>query len=302
MTRGVRAAFLAVALAAVLQVGAAAPAQPEGAKPLDAAIVSRLTALRPENPEAYYLLAEEVADTAASPEEFKLASSLFALAFELDRQPGRTGRLAASAALGLAHIERLDRDRRWLVAVAGAIDPRYALPDWSVGVSGSISDDLAYTAATVLGQARAGEGRDARKLMDKPGVTDTLKKYERLIGSTGETGALSRLDKYTQGWPCPECGNARAVTKMGERGPELRICPTCRGNPGPVLSEEELIAQLRFEAVLLSGIQRSWAAQLIVDQGAPLRDPDPDELASAYGVDAARPYWRDGKWMGADGK
>ena len=48
--------------------------------------------------------------------------------------------------------------------------------------------------------------------------------------------------------------------------------------PGPQLSEEELIAQLRFEAVLLNGIQRSWSAQMVVDLGATLRDPDPEDL------------------------
>jgi len=269
---------------------------------VDAKLAARLADLRPENPEAYFLLAEEVADVAVDADEIKLASSLYALAFELDRQPGRAGELAASAVLGLAAIERLDRDKRWLISLAGAIDRRYGMPDWNVGVSASITDELAYDAATVLGQARAGEGRDARRLMDKPGVTETLRRYERLIGSTGETGALSRLDKYMQGWPCPECGNSRTVTKMSERGPELRLCGTCGGNPGPKLSEEEMIAQLRFEAVLLNGIQRSWSAQMVVDLGATLRDPDPEELGKSYGVEASRPYWRGGRWVGADGK
>jgi hypothetical protein len=36
---------------------------------------------------------------------------------------------------------------------------------------------------------------------------------------------------------------------------------------------------------------------VIVDLGAPLRDPDLDEVAPTYGVDPARPYWREGKWV-----
>lgn len=300
-----RGAWVVVMLAGLLGAGR----QPRpGAGPVaaqngvDAALSQRLAALIPENPEGYFLLAEEVADTAVEKPQIELAQQLYALAFALDRRPGRPGQLAAGAALGLSRVARLDRDRRWLVSLAGAIDRRYAMPDWNVGVGASISDELAYQSATVLGLARAGEGRRAREQMDKPGVAETLKRYERLIGTTGETGALSRLDKYMQGWPCPECHNERVVTKMGEKGPELRLCPTCHGNPGPELSEQELIAQLRFEAVLLNGIARSWAAQIIVDQGVSLRDPEPEELAKIYGVDAEAPYWRGGKWVGAEGQ
>lgn len=278
---------------------ATAPA-PEPAPPKSAItpdVLRRLALLTPDNPEAYFLLAEEVADAADAPDEVSLAKALYVLAFELDRRPGHAGTLAASAALGIARIERLDRDRRWLIALAAAIDRRYALPDWTVSAGGTITDEQAYSAATVLGLARAGEGREARKWLEKPGVSDTLKRYERLIGDTGETGALSRLDKYMDAWPCPQCHNERTITVQGEHGPEKRLCPTCHGNPGPALSDEELIAQLRFEAALLNGIQRSWAAQVIVDQSAPLRDPDPSELAATYRVDPDKPYWRNGAWV-----
>jgi hypothetical protein len=260
-------------------------------------VLRRLGELTPDSPEAYFLLAEEVADGAATPEEETLAKTLYVLAFELDRRPGRAGSLAPSAALGIARIERLDRDRRWLIALAAAIDRRYALPDWTVAAGGTITDEQAYNAAAVLGLARAGEGKEARKWYEKPGVADTLKRYERLIGDTGETGALSRLDKYMDAWPCPQCHNDRTISVPGEKGPERRLCPTCGGNPGPTLSDDELIAQLRFEAVLLNGIQRSWAAQVIVDQSAPLRDPDPAELAATYRVDPGKPYWRNGQWV-----
>jgi hypothetical protein len=266
---------------------------------IDAALSARLATLSPDKPEEYFRLAEEVAETGAAAgdaEQLALARTLYVLTFELDRRTGHAGPLAASAAIGLAGIERLDRDRRWLAAVAGAIDPRYALQDWTIAAGGSISEEQAYDAATVLGLARSGDGKEARRRLDKPGISETLKRYERLIGTSGETGALSRLDKYMSAWPCPECGNERVVRRMGDRGPELRLCPTCHGNPGPELSEDELIGQLRFEAALLNGIQRSWAAQVIVDQYAPLRDPDPDELAATYRVDAQKAYWRNGGW------
>lgn len=265
---------------------------------LDEATMTALAALRSDNPEAYFLLGEEIADGAEDEGRLGLAKSLFALAFELERKRSAGSTLAAASAMALAKIERLDRDKRWLMAIAGSVDRRYALPDWNVGAAASISDETAYKAAVVLGMTRSGDGREARRVLDQPGVSEVLKRYERAIGSTGETGALSRLDKYMQQWPCPECGNARSVSKPGERGPEVRLCATCRGNPGPRIDSEEYIAQLRFEAALLNGIQRSWAAQVIVDQGAPLRDPDLDELAPTYSVDVAKAYWRNGAWVG----
>jgi hypothetical protein len=190
-------------------------------------------ALRPDQPVDYLLLAEEVGENVEDGDRLKLARELYVLAFELDRRSGRAGATAASAALGLASIERLDRDRRWLAALAGAIDRRYVLPDWTVAASGSVSEELAYNAATVLGLARSGDGKEARRWLDKPGVIDTLRRYERLIGTTGETGSISRLEKYMQAWPCPECSNERVVRKMGDKGPELRLCATCGGNPVP---------------------------------------------------------------------
>jgi hypothetical protein len=266
---------------------------------VSAELSARLAKLTPENPEGYFLLAEEVADVAPEDPQARLAHTLYVLAFEVDRRRPQGGGLAASCALGLARIERLDRDRRWLASLAGAVDYRYVQPDWNVAAAPLFSDDVALKAANVLGLTRAGEGREARKILDQPGVMDVLRRYERAIGSSGETGALSRLDKYMQAWPCPECNNERVVRRQGEHGVELRLCPLCHGNPGPVLSDEEFVAQLRFEEALLNGIQRSWAAQIVVDQGAPLRDPDPDELAAYYGVDASKVYWRAGNWSSA---
>ncbi len=296
-----------VLLAVIAVLGAWGAPQPGGGRgetqveppKLDAMIESRLAALTPEHPGSYFLVAEDVADTADDEPRTQLARTLYVLAFELDRKRGGGTSLAAASALAIAKIERLERDKRWLTAIASAVDRRYSLPDWNVGATQSISDETAFKAATVLGLARAGEGREARRVIDQPGVRDVLKRYERAIGTTGQTGALSRLEKYMQSWPCPECGNARTVSKPGEKGVEIRLCPTCRGNPGPRLDEEEYIAQLRFEAALLNGIQRSWAAQVVVDQGAPLRDPDLDEVAPTYGVDVSKPYWRRGQWVAA---
>jgi hypothetical protein len=295
---GALALLLLLAFASAARVSGTQPQQAESPAPdvIPAEIRARLPQLHPQDPLAYFLLAEEVAEEVEEPARLLLAQSLYALAFELDRKRGGSGSLAASAALGLAQVERLDRDRRWLIALAGAMDSRYLLPDWNVSAWPSVSDDVAFKAATAIGLARAGEGREARRLLEQPGVIEVLRRYERALAATGGAGAVWRLERYVEQWPCRECGNARVVTRPGARGPEVRLCPTCQGNPGPRLSEEDLIAQLRFESALLSGIHRSWGAQFMADGGAPLRDPDPDELAATFGVDAARPYWRNGKW------
>lgn len=277
-------------------------AHPAWMASLPVEILSRLELLHPDEPSAYFELAEEVADIADDPGRLGLAQSLYAMAFELDRRriTGAAGRsLAASAALGLADIQILERDRRWLIAIAGTMDERYLLPDWTIAAWPSVSDDVAFKAATAIGLARAGEGREARRMLDQPGVRELLQRFERALGATGGGGALFRVERYADQWPCRECGNARAVTRPGPRGPEVRLCPTCEGNPGPRLTEEEFIAQLRFESALLRGIQQSWGAQVMVDAGSPLLDPDPDELAATFGVDASRPYWRHGRWVAA---
>ncbi len=269
-----------------------APATPEW-------ITARLIALAPERPEEYFLLAEEVADGATEAHEVGIARTLYALGYELARTRPGAAPLGASCCFGLARLERLEQDRRWLLAVAAAIDPRYARPDWAVPALASASEETAYKAATALGMARAGEGHQARKVLDEPGVKALLRDYERAIGASGGTGALFRLERNIAEWPCPQCSNARAIARPGQQGAEIRLCPTCRGNPGPRLTPQEFLAQLRFEAILLRGVQRSWAAQAAVDMGAPLRDPDPDQLAPVYGVDPARACWRAGKWVTA---
>jgi hypothetical protein len=272
--------------------------QPESpAAPPPQSVARRLESLRPQAPEDYMLLAEEVADLPPDQGQADLARRLFVLAYELDRARRGAPRIAASCCIALAGMERLEQNRRWLLAVAGALDVRYARTDWSVPAAALASDEVAFKAATALGLARAGEGTAAKKLLDEPGVMPLLRSYERAMGTTTGTGAIFRLQKYIEEWPCRVCENRRVVPRPGPGGVEYRICPNCHGNPGPLLSEEELVAHLRFEAALLNGIQRSWSAQVAVDQYAPLRDPDPDELAAAYGVDPARPYWRAGAWL-----
>lgn len=257
---------------------------------------TRLAALNPDNPDGYYRLAEEVADEAWDPATLDLARRLYVLAFELWRVRPDGAPWAGSAAVGLAAIEPLERNRTWLLAIAAVLEPQYARHEAPLPPHDAENDEPGYAAATVLGLVRGGEGREARRWYDRPAVRTRLTRYERNLGTTGHTGALSRLERAMHHWPCPQCFNARVVARPGAGGAGWRLCPTCRGNPGPNLTDEELLAQIRLEAALLNGIHRSWGAQIMADGGQPLRDPRAEELAVYYGVDATRPWWRDGKW------
>src|SRR6185295_11364790 len=76
----------------------------------------RLISLTPSNPEGYFNLAEEIADAADDVGTRKLATRLYALAYELARTRGRPS-LAASAAIGLSAVATNERDRSWLLSI-----------------------------------------------------------------------------------------------------------------------------------------------------------------------------------------
>lgn len=257
----------------------------------------RLERLDPSNPETYFLLAEEVAAEMPHREGQELAQHLYVLCFELTRGTG--SRLAASACLALADLARLERDQRWLLALARAVGPHDDSPNWSPTVEPAAPDQLAFELAEAIGLVRAGEGIRAQASLDREDVEALLVRYERLLSSTGARGAVDRIERYAHQWPCPECHNRRYVMSRNTDPPSPRLCFVCGGDPGPEMTTDELISHLRFESRMLSGLQRSWAAQIAVDHGAVLRDPDPSELAPTYGVDPGRPCWRAGRWVEA---
>lgn len=275
--------------------------QPAGA-PGPAAALSdelrrKLEALEPGKPEAYFELGEDVALDATDPAQTALSRRLLVLAYHLDRARGGR-RLAGAACLALAEISPGARDRRWLWSLASGLDRRHSRPDWVRRSQEQYSDQAGLRAAAVLGMFRSGDGRAALELLKEPGVRGLLQSYERALSPTGDTGALRSLEREAERWPCPECHNQRIIRKSGTgKDPQYRLCPNCNGNPGPRLSADDLIVQLRLESALLRGIQRSWAAQAATDLGAPLRDPDPEELAHAMGVDVTRTLFRNGEWV-----
>ncbi len=261
----------------------------------------RLTALDASDAMAYLELAEEVSSETGSPEDRDLSRHLYAVAYDLERRTRNRPEVMAGACLGLASLEATDEGSAWLYAVAGLVDPR-ATRGAGAGVTNlAVSPDVALAAANALGLARSGEGRRAARLYEDEAVRDVFERYGRLLGGRGGLSGVSRFERALRDWPDLECGGSRVITRRGEDGVETLICPTCRGNPGPPMSEQEFLDHLRFESRLLRGIHQSWGAQIAADGGAPLLDPDPDRvpelLAARYGIDVERTLWRVGQWI-----
>ncbi|HYE63140.1 MAG TPA: hypothetical protein VD997_14190 [Phycisphaerales bacterium] len=268
------------------------PTQPR--QPLAEKYAQRLAALDPSRPEEYYRLGEEIADEVELVEDRRLATSLYVLAATLDIKRGGRPVTASAACVALADLIRNERERRWLVYLSRTLDPRRVPPEWLARAAPTTADSPVYQMAAALGLVRSGHGIQARQLLEKPEVKAGLARLESMLQRMGG-GSLFQVTREAQRWPCPECSGGR-ITKRGNP-PDAKICPICKADPGPVISENVFLGQLRFEAVLLQGNQRSWAAQLAADEGAPLRDTDPSTLPVVFEVDPDKPFWRDGQWV-----
>lgn len=258
----------------------------------------RLAALRPTEPESYLRLGEDVAAGATDARGRELARTLYTLAFVLDRR--RSGVLifptATSACLALAEMSPNDAERAWLISMARSIDPRLSYPDWSRSEPQTADSNTAYLATVFVGLVRAGDSIRARRVIEYPGVRDLIRRHERLLSPINDTGGLSELEREMARWPCPECTGKRIVRRYQTNPPQYRVCSVCRGTLGPRIDPEVLAAHLRFESRLLAGKARSWAAQVVSDGGAPLRDADPSELPAAMNVNPDAFLWRNGGW------
>ncbi len=252
----------------------------------------RLAKLTPENPEPYYLLGEEVADVAVEESERAVARRLFLIAYTLWRERG-DDRQAASACLAMTTTVTSERDKSWLRAVARSIDPRMEPASWDSAAWAEIDPMVAAQAAVALGSIRSGDGITARQILADPRVARALARYSSLLQGAG---GLARILRDANIWPCPDCRNKRTVRSRSSSESGEIICGYCRGDPGPRLRDDEFITHLRVESLLLAGDQNVWSAQLEVDAGAPLRDPDPDTVARVFGIDGTRSLYRDGLW------
>ena len=262
----------------------------------DAPMVARLAALRPDQPMAYFELAEEVASEADDLDGLRLAQHLYVLAFELDRADGVVT-IAGGACLGLAELARHEHERRWLLTIASIVDPRYSgLALTGESITGA-SIETRASAAEALGLIRSGQGQRAMRLLEDPEIEDLLRRRDRRLSRYGVPGELDILLQQAALWPCPECRNRRVTQIRSGMSREPALCPVCRGNPGPPMTARDLERHLRFEAELLGVGGGSWGGQLLASGAAPLREPDPAALAAVYRVDPAKSVFRDGAWV-----
>lgn len=257
---------------------------------------SRLEALTPERPREYLELAEEVADSSATAEARRLVVELYTLAFAIDLNDGGDRRLAASACKGLASVPGNGRYAAWLRALGARLSPDASPPASTRPSSGGSSESLAYRVSLVLGYIRSGDGGLARQLLAKPEIAAAMETIDRLLAQLGVSTGAAGLAREAARWPCPDCSNERIQRRPQTNPPSWRVCPLCGGLPGERLTNAELIGHLRAESFLLEGVQKSWAAQITTDQGAPLIDPIPENLPKVFGVDPARHFFRKDAW------
>lgn len=259
---------------------------------------ARLSALSADQPEAYFLLAEDIADGAeADPARRRVATRLFVLAYEVARMKPEGREIAASACLGLASVTGTPRDKQFLTSLARTLDPRQSPPGWVEVPEITTSDSGAYRLAVLLGDVRAGEGLRARRLLEDPDVGSLLERYDTLLSRSGWDLGEYTVRREAGRWPCPECRNERVVRRATQGVVEYQICPVCSGHLGPQITSSQLLAQLRFEAWLLQGSQRSWASQMGMDGGLPLVEPDPNRVGLQFGIDSSLILWRNGSWV-----
>lgn len=258
-------------------------------------LADRLAALEPSEPLAYLRLGEEVAYEVPGERGRRLAQRLYVLSFELDRRAGGRYGLGRSACLALADLAKDERERRWLLALAGVAGmlEREGLVEESREVP-AYDEEAAHRFCEMLELFRAGSYRQAREQFGREDVQRVAEAHEDALERTGFPRMIERL-----GSACPECRGRRVIESGTDDA--LLPCHTCRGNPGPELSAVEFVRQIALEAEALGIEQERWSAQLQIDYGEPLRDLDPQGLAAWFGIELEKSVWRaeaGGPWPG----
>lgn len=256
-------------------------------------IESRLEALTPADPMAYFLLAEEVAYESPDAEDQRLAVHLFVLAHLLDEESGDRLNLARSVALALADLESAPADRRWLLALAELLDSRVGAAQWEEVETESEDLALRESAAVAFALYMSGRFREAEESLDESDIRAVAERYSRLL-----PGGMAPIDAALSGVPtCRECHNRRIVRSRTDPDGAPTLCYTCGGDPGPRLPDSAILQHLLVQSLLLDAVGDSWAADALTARDEPLRAVDPGQLGVVYDVRVDRPFYRDGQWV-----
>ncbi len=266
------------------------------AQRIDGRTAERLARLSPDRPVEYYLLAEEVANEADERADIELARRLYVLAFALGDQAESPPWLRASSCVALASLERDAARRRWLYAVAAILDERYAGVAKDTKPLAEFSRELRLAFAEYLGLVRAGRGVLARAQLERPGMEELLDAVGEAVLGLQNAPSLARIRGEAGVWPCKQCGNARSVPDPSDPDTRRILCPNCRGNPGPLLSDEDRLGYVALEAIALRADGRTWSAEHAMLRTGPLLDPDPDRVPEVYQIDTSRSVYKSGEW------
>ncbi len=271
-----------------------------GAQTPEERFEDRLSTLTPSNPAAYYLLAEEVAYAASTPGELDLARHLYVLAFVLsDRDPGVPW-LRPSSCVALAALEVDPARRRWLYAVAALIDDRYTGLAAEADHLAEVPAPTRLAFAEFLGLTRAGRGALARQRLELPGMDELIDAISSAVVGNRSVPSINRMRSEAGVWPCKQCSNARSVPDPSSPETERVLCPNCRGNPGPLLDTDDLVAYTALEAIVLRADGRTWSAEHAMLRTGPLRDPDLGQVPRMFAIDPTRSVYNSGQWVTPD--
>jgi hypothetical protein len=288
--------FMLITVASLARAGAQTPSPWPPATRSVPGFSERAAALSPAEPEAYLLLGEELAAEAVTDEDIALARQLLAMAVDSALRQPQSDHVTATACTALAAYAVGDADQRWYRAIAESFRLDRAATDWAGSVDPPLSRASLLDAAEMLDAVRAGNGVRARRLLDRPDVRRVIERFGPMIAGESGRNLLDRLEGHAGRWPCTQCRNRRVVSEIIDEFPSTFICPTCQGDPGWNPPPAVLVGMLRFEALALGSIQRSWGAQFAVDRGLPLRTPDAQAVAGRVGVSFEKPYLIDGVW------
>lgn len=292
--------FSTIAKAQQPETQMAAKAAPSE-KPADFDVeeLRRLSALTPAEPRLYLELGEEILDRPDSPARVELARQLFVRAVEYGRTSAVNRQTAASAALALASMSKREGDRRWLRAVAAILEPGSAPQNGLEKKPADTSQAAAASASMLLGMLWAGEGNEARDLLQRKDVRLVLQRHEAELSADGSL-SLADLDNESRKWPCTHCANTGMILPAKGQHTPAKICPVCSGSPGMKLEPQDFAAQLRLRRRLLSDAPESWGSLIAADGAPPARDPDAANVAPAFGVNPMLSSWKDGRWVSVD--
>ncbi|MCH2161213.1 MAG: hypothetical protein MK085_04985 [Phycisphaerales bacterium] len=223
----------------------------------------RLHALTPADPMAYFVLAEEILDSApGDPATRRLASWLFGTAGRLDPKG-----LSASSALAIADLMGNVNEAQRMRAVARMLDPRQAggLVNMQAGY---VDAETAFELAEGFARMRSGRSGQLRTLLADAAIMDALRPYDQSL-----PGGLAWLESVSR-----------------------------RRSGRPDLSQDELVQMLRMEVRLLEGDAPSWSSEVLGIHGRPLLEVQRDDIETLLGGDPDRPYWRNGKWQSSSNR